>query len=93
MLQVYLEEIVLYKLPFVTAAIFFVGLLYRIYKYLSVKLRVFPVFPKASKSGLEKLFEYFSDVFLFKTIFSSDKFLWVLSCLFHVSLRNFARTP
>ncbi len=86
MLQVYLEEIVLYKLPFVTAAIFFVGLFYRIYKYLSVKLRVFPVFPKASKSGLEKLFEYFSDVFLFKTIFSSDKFLWVLSWLFHVSL-------
>ncbi|ADC65247.1 Nitrate reductase gamma subunit [Ferroglobus placidus DSM 10642] len=86
MLQVYLEEIVLYKLPFVTAAIFFAGLFFRVYKYLSVKLKIFPVFPKASKSGFKKLSDYFGDVFLFKTLFSSDKSLWVLSWLFHVSL-------
>ena len=83
MFQVQVEEVILYKLPFLTLAIFLLGVIFRVYRYLSEKLRVFPIFPKAEKNRVS---EYIKDVLLFRALLSSDRKLWLLAWFFHVSL-------
>jgi len=85
MLQVSAEEVVLYKLPFVTLTVFLLGTAYRTYRYLSKPFRIFPTFPYASGSSSEKAKKYVKTLLLFEP-FRGDRALWTLSWLFHLSL-------
>ncbi len=83
MFQVQVEEVILYKLPFLTITIFAIGTVFRVYKYLSEGLKIFPLFPKAEKN---KAGEYLKDLIFFRAIFASDRKLWAFAWLFHFSL-------
>jgi nitrate reductase gamma subunit len=77
-------------LPFVTAAVFFVGLAYRVVRWqrrprASVSLRL----PPEQRSLVRTLREIVTEIVTFRRVFRGSRALWVASWLFHISILIF----
>jgi nitrate reductase gamma subunit len=77
-------------LPFVTAGVFFVGLVYRVAQWrrrppASVSLRV----PPEQRGVTRTLREIVTEIVTFRRVFRGSPALWVVSWLFHLSILIF----
>ncbi len=72
-------------LPYVAIAVFFVGMIYRIYRWKKLKSPPMTLFPAPAAGGRNAI-NVIQEAFLFKSLFRGDRLLWVLAWLFHVVL-------
>jgi nitrate reductase gamma subunit len=74
-------------LPFITAAVFFGGLAYRVFHWWrSPRAAVSLVVPPQKRSAGRALGEMVTEVVTFRRVFKGSKGLWVVSWLFHLSI-------
>ena len=74
-------------LPFITAAVFFGGLAYRVVRWRRIpRASVSLVVPPGSRSVGQTLREIVTEVVTFRRVFKGSKVLWVVSWLFHLSI-------
>ena len=74
------------SLPYMTLTAFFLGLVWRIWRFFKSGVQSYPLFPVASQSSFQKLKTYLSQILLFTPLFRNDRRLWALSWMFHLSL-------
>lgn len=88
-------------LPYITIAVFIIGIIYRIWSWTSVPVPLkIPVTP-APKTNAGIVGRLASEVLIFRSLFSSDKALWIGAWPFHAALaliiighgRVFSSTP
>lgn len=72
-------------LPYITVIIFTVGMIYQIYKWRTLASPPMTLTPAPESTG-ERLIEVLKGTFLFKNLFNSDGFLWLIGWSFHVLL-------
>ena len=74
-------------LPFITAAVFFGGLAYRVFHWWrSPRAAVSLVVPPQKRSAGRTVGEMVTEVVTFRRVFKGSKALWVVSWLFHLSI-------
>jgi len=72
-------------LPYITIIIFAGGMIYQINKWRTLASPAMTLTP-APESSRERLVEALQGAFLFRNLFNSDKFLWLISWSFHAVL-------
>ena len=72
-------------LPYFTVIIFFAAFIYQIYKWKKHPSPPMTLFP-APEKHTNRVIELLKETFLFKRLFYGDRFLWLISWIFHISL-------